>query len=39
MMDIILEPTIEIWNIDTQFSTAGRYINYPANLPTIKLND
>ena len=39
MTDIILEPPIEFWNIDTQFSRAGRYINHPANLPTIKLTD
>ena len=37
--DIILEPPIEFWNVDTQFSRAGRYINHPANLPTIKLMD
>ena len=37
--DIILEPPIHFWNIDTQFGRAGRYINHPANLPTIKLND
>ena len=37
--DVILEPPITFWNIDTQFSRAGRYINHPANLPTIKLND
>ena len=36
--DVILEPPIEFWNIDTQFGRAGRYINHPANLPTIKLN-
>ena len=39
MKDIILEPPIEFWNIDTQFGRAGRYINQPANLPTINLND
>ena len=39
MTDIILEPPIEFWNIDTQFSRAGRYINHPANLPSIKLMD
>ena len=39
VMDIILEPPIEFWNIDTQFSRAGRYINHPANLTTIKLTD
>ena len=37
--DIILEPSIEFWNIDTQLGRAGRYINHRANLPTIKLND
>ena len=37
--DVILEPPIEFLNIDTQFGRAGRYINHPANLPTIKLND
>ena len=37
--DIILEPRIDFWNRDTQFSRAGRYINHPANLTTIKLND
>ena len=38
MKDIILEPPIEFWNIDTQFGRAGRYINHPANLPIITLN-
>ena len=37
--DIILELPIEFWNIDTQFGRAGRYINHPANLPTIKFTD
>ena len=37
--DIILEPTIEFWNIDNQFSRASYYINLPANLPTIQLAD
>ena len=37
--NIILEPPIEFWNIDTQFSRASQYINYPANLPTIQLAD
>ena len=39
MKDIVLEPPVEFWNIDTQFSRAGKYINHPANLPTITLND
>ena len=37
--DKVLEPPGECWNINTQFSRAGKYINYPANLPTIMLND
>ena len=37
--DIILEPSIKFWNIDTQFSRASHYINHLANLPTIQLAD
>ena len=37
--DIILEPPIEFWNVDTQFGRAGQYVNHPANLPNIKLMD
>ena len=37
--DIILEPPVEFWNIDTQFGQASRYINNPSNLPTIQLTD
>ena len=37
--DIILEPPIELWNIETQFSRAGGYIKHLTNLPTIKLMD
>ena len=37
--DIILEPEIKFWNIDTQFGRASCYINHPANLPTIQLAD
>ena len=37
--DIILEPPIKFWNIDTQFSRASCYINHPANLPNIQLMD
>ena len=32
--DIVLEPPVEFWNIDTQFIRARKYINHPANLPT-----
>ena len=34
-----IQSCIEFWNRDTQFGRAGRYINHPVNLPTIKLND
>ena len=37
--DIVLEPPVEFWNIDTQFARAGKYINHPANLPIIMLNN
>ena len=37
--DIILEPPIEFWNIDTQFGRAGHYVNNPTNLPTIKCTE
>ena len=37
--DVVLEPPVEFWNIDTQFGRCGKYVNHPANLPTIKLND
>ena len=37
--DVVPEPPVEFWNIDAQFSRAGKYINHPVNLPTITLND
>ena len=37
--DIGLEPSVEFWNIDTQFGRAGKYINHPATFPTITLSD
>ena len=37
--DIILEPPVEFWNINTQFGRASCYINHPSNLPTIQLTD
>ena len=37
--DIIHEPPIEFWNIDTQFGRARKFINHPTNLPTIKLSN
>ena len=37
--DIVLEPLVELWNIDMQFGRAGKFINPPTNLPTITLAD
>ena len=37
--DIVHKPPIEFWNINTQIGRAGKYINHPANLPTIMLNN
>ena len=37
--DIVLEPCVELWNIDTQFGRAGKFVNCPVNLPTISLHD
>ena len=37
--DIILEPPVKFWNVNTQFGRASHYINHPANLPTIQLTD
>ena len=35
--DVVLKPPVELWNINTQFGRAGKYINYPVNLPTVML--
>ena len=37
--DVVLEHPVEFWDIDTQFGRAGKYVNHPVNLPTIKLDD
>ena len=37
--DVVPEPPIEFWNIDTQFGRAAKYVNHPANIPTISLHD
>ena len=37
--DVVMEPPVEFWNIDTQFGRAGKFIKHPANLPTISLHD
>ena len=31
--DVVHEPPIEFWNIDTQFGRAGKFINHLSNLP------
>ena len=36
---VVLDPPVELWNIDIQFGRAGRYINHPMNLPTITLSN
>ena len=37
--DVVLEPPVELWNIDTQYGRPGKFINHPVNLPTISLHD
>ena len=37
--DVVLIPSIEFWNINMQFGRARKYINHPANLPTIMLKN
>ena len=37
--DIVIEPPVEFWNIDTQFGRAGKYVNPPAYLPMISYHD
>ena len=39
MKDVVLDPSVEFWKIDTQFGGAGKYVNHPANVTTIILND
>ena len=36
--DVVHEPPVELWNDDTMFGRAGKFINHPANLPIIPLN-
>ena len=35
--DVVLQPPVEFLNMNMQFGRARRYINHPANLPTITL--
>ena len=37
--DVAFKPPVELWNVELQFGRAGKYINHPANLPTIMLTD
>ena len=32
--DVVHKPPVELWNIDTQFGRAGKFINHPSNLPS-----
>ena len=36
--DIVHEPPVKLWKVDTIFGTAGKFTNHPANLPTFPLN-
>ena len=36
--DIVHEPPLELWNVDTMFGRARKFINHSANLPTVPLN-
>ena len=38
MKDVVHEPPVNLWNIDTTLGRAGKFINHPTNLPTIPLN-
>ena len=36
--DVVHELPVELWNVYTMFGRAEKFINHPANLPTIPLN-
>ena len=36
--DIVHKLPVKLWNVDTMFGRAGKFINHLANLPTITLN-
>ena len=38
MKDVVHEPPVELWNVNTLFGRAWRFINHPTNLPPIPLN-
>ena len=35
--DVVHKLPVELWNVDTMFGRAGKFINHPRNLPTIPL--
>ena len=37
--DVMHEPLVEPWNVGTQFGRVGKFMNHPANLLTVMLND
>ena len=37
--DIVLEPPVEVWSIDTQFGRVGKFINHPTNHKSSWLTD
>ena len=37
--DVVNEPLVELWNVDTQFARVGKFVNHPTNLLTVALND
>ena len=36
--DVVHKPPTDLWNVITMFVRAGKFINDPANLPTVPLN-
>ena len=36
--DVVHKLPVELWNVNTMFGNTGKFINHPANLPTIPLN-
>ena len=36
--DVVHEPPVELWNVDTKLDRAWKFINHPTNLPTIPRN-
>ena len=39
VQNVVHEPSVELWSVDTQFVRAGKFINHPANFSTITLHD